>query len=195
MRYDIDAAAATIRDGGLAIYPTETCYGLGCDALNEAAIESVYAAKQRPREKGLTVIVSSREMVEQYCRLSTVERRLCDAFMPGPLTLVANKMETVPDLLNTGFVFRIPGNTVARRLCEAAGGPVVATSANISGRGPHYDVADIENQVVEAADTVLDAGTLDKQEPSTIVEVVDGTVQVHRDGPVAVNEIEAVVHG
>ncbi len=191
----ISDAAARIRDGGTVIYPTETCYGIGCDATNEEAVERIYDIKQRPRAKKLTVIVDSLTTAEQYCHLSEQERAVCEAFMPGPLTLVAEKRENVPDLLNTDFAFRIPGNRTARSLAEEAGVPVVATSANLSGTGGKYRVEDIAAEVVNAVDVVLDGGRLEETPSSTVIGLTDGDVTVHRDGPVTRDDVEAVIGG
>lgn len=190
---DIDDAVAAIRDGDLIIYPTETCYGLGCDALDRDAVERVYAAKQRPREKKLTVVVADMAMAEEYCVLSDVERRICEAFMPGPLTLITEKRENVPDLLNDQFAFRVPDHDVAQALPRRAGVPVVATSANISGQGPHYTVDTISGSVRSAADAVIDAGTLPRRRSSTIVTVADGAVDVVRAGPISGDAVRGVV--
>ncbi len=192
-RDGIRQAAATVRDGGTVIYPTETCYGLGCDATDGDAVKRVYDIKERPREKGLTCIVSDVEMAEQYCRLSDRERAVVDAFMPGPVTLVAEKTGALPDVLNSAFVFRIPGSDTARQLADAAGVPVVATSANVSGGESRYRVDDIAADVRDAVDMVVDAGALDQLSPSTIVELRENNVVVHREGPVTREEIEDIL--
>ncbi len=191
----IAAAAAAVRDGGLAIYPTETCYGIGCDATNGDAVEQVYAAKQRPKEKGLTAIVADLAMAERYCRLCDTERRMAEKFMPGPLTLVAERTDAVPDTLNADFAFRVPGSEAARRLCRDADTAVVATSANISGEGPHYRVDDIAPAIQDAADIILDAGRLERTPPSTVVQLRDGEIVMHREGPITHAALEAVVDG
>lgn len=200
MRRQVSAAAVaeaadTVRSGGTVIYPTETCYGLGCDATDTDAVERVYALKERPREKKLTVIVDSLATAEEYCHLSEQERQVCEAFMPGPLTLVAEKRETVPDLLNTDFAFRIPGNGTARQLAAEVGVPVVATSANISGAESNFRVDSIAPAIREEVDCTLDAGELEPTPSSTVIGLTDGSVTVHRDGPVTKDDVEAVLGG
>lgn len=198
-KYDIseqslEAGAELINEGGILIYPTETCYGIGGDALNEHAIDRVYTAKQRPRDKPLTAIVANLEMAERYCSLDATERALVREFMPGPLTLVAEKNDRVPDALNDQFVFRIPGDEPARQLSLKADTPIIATSANLSGQPARYRVDAIDEAVLHEVDMVLDAGTLEEEPPSTIVEVTHHALRVHREGPVDRDALEQVVN-
>ena len=103
----IEEAQRIMENGGLIVYPTETAYGIGCNALDKEAVEKVYDAKQRPKSKGLTVICSSLNQVEKYAELTEDERKLVEEFMPGPLTLVVEKKDNIPENLNDSFVFRI----------------------------------------------------------------------------------------
>ncbi|MFB6265935.1 MAG: L-threonylcarbamoyladenylate synthase [Candidatus Nanohaloarchaea archaeon] len=189
----IQEAANTVRSGGTVIYPTETCYGIGCDATNEETVKKVYALKDRPREKGLTVIVDGVETAEKYCYLTPDDRKIVDEFMPGPLTLVAEKKENVPDLLNSDFAFRIPGSGAAREIAERSGVPVVATSANVSGKGSNYSVDSIDDGLVEDVDLVLDAGELEERKPSTVTRLTGEGLKVYREGPVSREEILEVL--
>jgi len=186
-----EKALQTIKDGGLIVYPTETAYAIGGDALNEKVIDQVYEAKQRPKEKGLTVIVDSLETAEQYADLNEAEKALVDEFMPGPLTIVAEKKENVPEDLNDNFVFRISSSPIARELANER--PLIATSANISGEKTSYSVDDISEELLEKADFVLDKGRLPRGPTSTIAEVTDGEIYIHREGPVKQEELEAVL--
>ncbi len=190
----IEAAAEEVRKGGMIVYPTETCYGLGGDAINKAAITKVYELKRRPQEKGLTAIVADLAMAERYCRLTAHERHLCEELMPGPLTLVAKKKSVVPQELNTQFVFRIPGNETARKIASRANTPIIATSANISGEPSSYTVDGIDESILHSVDVVLDGGTLEERAPSTIVELTDHAVRIHREGPVTREQIHRVLN-
>ena len=186
-----EKALQTIKDGGLIVYPTETAYAIGGDALNEKVIDQVYEAKQRPKEKGLTVIVDSLETAEQYADLNEAEKALVDEFMPGPLTIVAEKKENVPEDLNDNFVFRISSSPIARELADR---PLIATSANISGESTSYSVEEISDELLENVDFVLDKGRLPRGPTSTIVEIDGGEVFIHRKGPISKDEIEAVLN-
>lgn len=189
----IERAAETVREGGTAIFPTETCYGLGGDALNKTVIADVYALKRRPRSKGLTCIVADLAMAEEHAVLMEPERRVCKALMPGPLTLIAEKTDRVPDALNTHFAFRIPSNDTARGIAAEAGVPIIATSANISGEASRYRVADIASGIRDRVDCIVDSGALTREQPSTVIDLMEGRVTVHRDGPIDRSTVEEVL--
>lgn len=191
LEQQVEEAKQVLADGGLVIFPTETAYGLAAYALDPGAVERVYEAKQRPREKKLTAIVQSLEQAEEYAELTDAERKIVEEVMPGPLTLVAEKKPVVPGALNEEFVFRIPGSEVARELPEQ--GPVTATSANISGAETSYRVEDISRELREKVDYIIDAGELEPSETSTIAEVNNSDVVIHRKGPVTREEIEEVL--
>ena len=185
---ETEEAKKAIKDGGLIVYPTETAYAIGGNALNEEVIDRVYKAKQRPRSKGLTVIVSSLTQAEKYAELNESEKALVEEFMPGPLTLVSKKKDSVPDSLNEGFVFRISSSPLARELAEKK--PLIATSANISGETTSYSVGDISEELLDKVDYVLDRGNLPKGPTSTIAEVQNGEIFIHREGPISHEEVE-----
>lgn len=191
MDLSLQEAKRVLQEGGLIIFPTETAYGIAADALNEEAIEKVYEVKQRPLEKGLTVIVDSLETAEKYAKLSEEERKLVEEFMPGPLTLVCEKKDNVPGVLNQKFVFRISSDEVASKLAEF--GPITATSANISGEETSYRVEDISPELREKADYIIDVGELERSPTSTIAEVNNSGVVIHRRGPVTREQMEEVL--
>lgn len=185
---EIEEAKEVIENGGLVVFPTETAYGIAADATNPFAVEKVYEAKERPKSKGLTTIVDSLETAEEFGNLSENEMKAVDNFMPGPLTLVARKAEGLPPNLNEDFVFRVSSGEVASKLAEI--GPITATSANISGESTSYSVEDISQELLENIDFVIDAGELEASETSSIVEINNGEVEVHREGPVKKQELE-----
>ena len=188
---EVEEAKKLVKENGVIVYPTETAYGIGGNALNEEVIERVYDAKQRPRSKGLTVIVNSLEQAEDYAKLNEAEKALVEEFIPGPLTLVAEKKDKVPDSLNDSFVFRISSSPIARELAENS--PLIATSANISGVSTSYSVEDISQELLDKVDFVLDKGRLPKGPTSTIAEIRDGEVFIHRAGPISQEEVEEVL--
>src|SRR5579864_4829106 len=130
----IKRAARIIRAGGLVAFPTETVYGLGANALDAAAVQKIFAAKERPLWDPLIVHVSSREMLELLtAQLPAQFENLFSTFMPGPLTLVLSKQATVPDVVTAGrntVAVRFPAHPVAQRLIAASGLPIAAPSAN-----------------------------------------------------------------
>lgn len=178
-------------EGKIGVYPTETAYGIAADALNEEAVEKVYKAKKRPKSKPLTTICHDLDQVEEHANLTEDERKLIEEFMPGPLTLVVEKKDHVPDNLNESFVFRIPGSETARKLAEK--GPITATSANISGESTSYSVDDISDELLDKVDFVVDEGELSDGPTSTIAEVNNGEAVVHRRGPVSEKDLREVL--
>lgn len=187
----LNKAREKINEGKIGVFPTETAYGIAADALNEEAVEKVYRAKERPKSKPLTTICHDLEQVEKHAELTEDERRLVDEFMPGPLTLVVDKKEHVPDNLNEKFVFRISSSELARKL--AAEGPITATSANISGEDTSYSIDDISKELLDEVDFLLDRGELEDGPTSTIAEVNNGELVVHRRGPVSEQSLEDVL--
>ncbi|MBC5792426.1 MAG: threonylcarbamoyl-AMP synthase [Nanohaloarchaea archaeon] len=188
---ELQEARKVIEECGLVVFPTETAYGIAADATNPDAVEKVYEAKQRPQEKGLTAIVSSLEQAERYAKLSDNERKIVKELMPGPITLVSEKKDRIPDSMNEKFVFRVSSSKTARTLAENI--PITATSANISGEETSYSIEDISDKLLEKVDFVIDTGKLEDGPTSTITEIVDGEVVIHREGPIKKKEIEKVV--
>ncbi len=191
LKVDIEEAKQIIEDGGVVVFPTETAYGLAADALNPDAVEKVYEAKQRPRSKGLTAIVDSLETAERYAELSEREKKVVEEFMPGPITLVSEKKDNFPDNLNQDFAFRVSSGDVASKLAEV--GPITATSANVSGESTSYSIEDISEELLEKVDGVVDRGELSDGPTSTIVEVNNSDIVIHRKGPVSRADLEEVL--
>jgi L-threonylcarbamoyladenylate synthase len=180
----LDAAAAAIRDGDLVVYPTETVYGLGADALDAAAVERVFEAKHRPRDNPVSLAVPSLDAAADVVRLGERERAFADAFLPGPVTLVCERHDVVPDVLTAGgdrVGVRVPDHETALALLDRVA-PVTATSANVSGRDSVRRPADLDPEVRDAVAAVLDAGETPGGVGSTVVDVARG--QIHREGAV-----------
>jgi len=180
--------------GGLVVYPTETVYGLGTNPLLEEAVERVYEAKQRPRNKPLPVLAASLQDVERIARLTPEARRLAEEYWPGPLTIILEAKPALPHTVTacTGRVaVRIPGHPVARLLARLAGGLIIGTSANISGMKPPRTLEEalrqLEGRGIEAA---VDAGPTPLGRPSTIIDLTTKPPRLVRQGPIPWSEIE-----
>ena len=186
---DLERAANAIRAGELVVYPTETVYGLGADALDPDAVERVFDAKRRDRSNPISLAVPSVPAALEFVRASDRERRFMATFLPGPVTVLCRRREIVPDVLTAGgdrVGVRVPDHPLALRLCERAATPITATSANVSGSGSVRHHADLDPAVREAVAVVLEDGETDGTE-STVVDVSSGTI--HRRGALA-DEIE-----
>ncbi|WP_434531315.1 L-threonylcarbamoyladenylate synthase [Haloarcula sp. NS06] len=176
----VDDAAVVVRDGELVVYPTETVYGLGADALDAAAVEQVFDAKGRERDKPVSMAVPDIESAREYTRLSDRELAFMRAFLPGPVTVVVERRDVVPDVLVAGrdhVGVRIPDHDLALELL-AETGPLTATSANISGNPSARSVDDLD-AIRDRAAVVLDAGETDGGTGSTVVNVDSGTIHRH----------------
>lgn len=177
------AAADAIADGDLVVYPTETVYGLGADASSADAVERVFECKGRSRDKPLSLGVPDVETARRYTRLTALDERFIDAFLPGPVTVVVEAEPSLPDALTAGrdrVGLRIPDHEVALAFYRAAKPlPVTATSANLSGSGSVRRVDGLSPEVRNACAVVLDGG----ETPGTESTVVDpGRGVVHRRG-------------
>ena len=175
---DLERAANAIRAGELVVYPTETVYGLGADALDPDAVERVFDAKRRDRSNPISLAVPSVPAALEFVRASDRERRFMATFLPGPVTVLCRRREIVPDVLTAGadrVGVRVPDQHTALALCERAGTPITATSANVSGRESVRRVDDLDPQIGEAAAVVLDGGETAGTE-STVVDVSSETI-------------------
>lgn len=180
---------------GVVMYPTESSYALGVNALEEAAIKKIFEAKQRYLDKSIPVIVSDLRMWKRHAYFDKSAEILVKKFMPGPLTLALRKKPSVPDLLNPiAIAARIPGHPVALALVKAAEYPVTSTSANISGAPPVYSPKAVPRVLGSAIDLILDAGTLRRRKPSTIVDFTIGAQPaVTRSGAIPTSAILEVL--
>ena len=188
---DVEVAAAAIADGELVVYPTETVYGLGADALDPAAVERVFEIKRRSRDKPVSMAVDSVDAASRYTDPTDRERAFMEAFLPGPVTVLVQRGEQVPDVLTGGrerVGVRVPDYEMALDLLGAVDMPVTATSANVSGEPSARRIEAIQTPVREAVAVELDGGTTPGGSGSTVVDVSTG--EIHRRGPLA-DDIEA----
>lgn len=177
---DIDDAAAAIREGELVVYPTETVYGLAADATDPDAVERVFEAKGRARDKPVSLAVPSVDDAFDYTEPTAREERFMREFLPGPVTVVVERAESVPDALTAGqprVGVRVPDHLVALALLESVA-PLTATSANVSGNPSATSVNDLD-AITEMTAVVLDGGETGGT-GSTVVDVEAGTI--HRRG-------------
>jgi L-threonylcarbamoyladenylate synthase len=178
---DLARAAAAIREGEVVVYPTETVYGLAVDALSSAAVERVFAVKERDHEKPISLAVPDVEAAAEYTRPTEREHRFMQEFLPGPVTVLVEAREAVPDVLTAGgdrVGVRVPDHPIALALLREVA-PLTATSANVSGNSSARRAEAVDAAVREASAAVIDGGELPGTE-STVVDVADGTI--HRRG-------------
>ncbi len=194
---DIEKAVAALRAGGLVILPTETVYGLAADAGDPRAVAAVYAAKGRPSFNPLIAHVADLATARRISAFDARAEQLTARFWPGPLTLVLPIAGegAVCDLARAGLdtvAVRAPAHPIAHALLEAFGGPLVAPSANRSGRPSPTTFADAMDETGEAAAAALDGGPCAIGLESTVVALLDEP-RLLRPGAVTRAEIEAVI--
>ena len=194
---DVDHAAAALRRGELVILPTETVYGLACDAADTRAVAAVFAAKGRPRFNPMIAHVTGLQAAQRVAALDDRAVNLAEAFWPGPLTLVAPLLDpaAVCDLARAGLdtvAVRAPDHPAAQALLEAFAGPLVAPSANRSGRPSPTTLADALDETGAFAGAFLDGGPCRIGLESTVVGALGGALTLLRPGGITRAQIEAV---
>ena len=186
---DITAAAHVIREGGLVAFPTETVYGLGASALSAEAAEKIYRAKGRPSDNPLIIHLARAEDAALYAEISPAYEKL-SVFMPGPLTVILNKRDSIPASVTGGLstvAVRVPSHPVAQALIKAAGVPIAAPSANRSGKPSCTAVEHVIDDMAGKIDMILDGGESDFGLESTILlPYGERSVKVLRPGAITV---------
>jgi len=174
---NIRIAAQALLSGRIVAFPTETVYGLGVCADNNSAVDSLYRAKQRPKQKELSIMIASPEDVVKHVKhISPVARRLMHSFWTGPLTIIFD----IPDNRTVGI--RNSSHHVVRDLLNTSKISIVSTSANISGMSPATDAQQVIRFFADKVDVVLDGGTAEGGKPSTVVKILDDTFEIIRYG-------------
>ena len=195
---ELKTPAKIIKEGGIVIFPTETVYGIGTNGLDKEAIKKLYEVKQRPLNKPISLLVSNIEMVEQVAQnISKLEYKIMQNFFPGPLTIILEKKDIVPDILtaNTKTVgIRMPSGEIAKKLIEYAGVPIATPSANISGKPSGTNIKDIQKDFDGKVDCFIDNGESKLGIPSTIVRVINNEVHILRQGSISMEQIKAIYH-
>jgi L-threonylcarbamoyladenylate synthase len=190
-------AVAALRAGHVLAYLTDTMYGLGVDARNEAAIARLFALKQRARQKAIPLIAGSRALLEGWIKaFPTLAEKLAEQFWPGPLTLIFHASARVSPLLTAGtnkIAARVPDSALARELSLQLGAPVTSTSANLSGEAAVLAVDDLVAQLGPEIDLILDSGAVIHTSPSTIIDVTAAPPRLVRQGVIAQPAVEKII--
>jgi L-threonylcarbamoyladenylate synthase len=179
-------AASVIRSGGIAIYPTETVYGLGCAPSDPDATKKILQIKERA-EKPLPLICSSIEFARRIVKFNATAEKLAERFWPGPLMMILPNRVDYPIWVTHGkktLGIRVPGSDVARKLAELSAGVIVSTSANKSGATPPQTAKEAIDQIGHKVDVVVDGGPSPGQLPSTIIDLSGSEIWIERSGPI-----------
>ena len=192
---DLARAASILREGGLVVFPTETVYGLGGDATRDEAAKKIYAAKGRPSDNPLIIHIANPADAEAYAVTNELYYRLAKAFMPGPLTVILPRKETIPTSTTGGLdsvAVRCPAHPVAHKLIELCGFPIAAPSANLSGKPSPTSAAHVAQDMDGRVDMIIDGGESEIGLESTIVKIVDDGLILLRPGGITCDALSLV---
>lgn len=191
---EIKQAAEAIKQGKLVLFPTETVYGIGANALDEEAVKKIYEAKGRASDNPLIAHISNLDMLKKLVKeIGNLEEKLIENFWPGPLTIIFNKTEIVPNIITAGLetvAIRMPSNEIAKRLIEYSGVPIAAPSANVSGKPSGTIVEDILQELDGKVEYIIDGGKVDIGLESTVIRVIKNKVHILRPGKITKEDIE-----
>jgi len=186
----IDIAVKSVRNGGVVVFPTDTVYGLGCDPYNTETIKKIYKIKKRESSELFPILAYSKEDLADIVVIDEKSNKIAEKFWPGQVTLVLKlKDKKIKKSMNIQgkIAVRVPNNSCALALLKECK-LLVGTSANISGMRPFTDPDDcLEN--ISGYDVFVDGGTITSSGESTIVEVNDGKLAIHREGTISKTEI------
>lgn len=193
---NLTEAVEIIKNGGVIIYPTETTYGIGCDATSQEAVDKIYQIKSRPKDKPVLVLVDSIAMAKKYWQWGDRLEKLTKKYWPGALTIRAHANEEGKKLA-VGVVdadgviaMRFSSDPIAQKIVELLGCPLVSTSANIFGDNEIYDsrilLETFTGRSVDP-DAIIDCGILFFHKPSTLVDVTGDKLKILRQGEVDVD--------
>ena len=187
----IPRALEILKAGGLVALPTDTVYGVGALAFDGKAVESIYAAKDRPVEKAIPVLIGDLGDAENVgADIPDSARRLATRFWPGPLTILVPKRADLPESVSATQTVgvRVPDHEVARALLRAAG-PMAVTSANISGGQSPVTAEQVYKQLGGRIDLIIDGGKTPGGIPSTLVDCTAASLRVLREGPITLEAL------
>ena len=191
----LSLSAQILREGGLVVFPTETVYGLGGNGTDDSAAKKIYAAKGRPSDNPLIIHISEPKQAEDYAYTNDTYYQLAKAFMPGPLTVILPKKDSVPLSVTGGLdtvAIRCPSHPIARALIDVAGIPIAAPSANLSGKPSptcaRHVIEDLEGRV----DVIIDGGDCEIGLESTIIRLDGNQATLLRPGAITADALLCV---
>ena len=177
-----ESALAAISSGGIVIYPTDTLYGIGCDATNAGAVKKLRALKRRDAGKPLSIIVSDFPMLLRFCKTTPAQDAILHRLLPGPYTFILPLKRRLPVSETMEVGVRVPEHTFMRAVAKAAGEPIVSTSANLSGEKEAAEPGDISHEITDGADLFIKGEKCKYSQGSTVIDLI--RMKVLRQGAV-----------
>lgn len=197
VQQETKTAAELLRSGQLVGIPTETVYGLGADGLNPEAVANIFKAKGRPQDNPLILHIAEPSWIERYCQnIPQTAYELAEAFWPGPLTMILERQEIVPDVVTAGLPsvgMRCPSHPVCRAVLREAECPVAAPSGNTSGRPSPTTAAHMMEDMSGKISAVLDGGPCDVGVESTIIDLTARPPRLLRPGGITLEQLQSIL--
>jgi len=177
-----EAAKKALLTDGILIYPTDTLYGLGCNAISQKAVDKIYKIKVRDQGKPLSIIVADFPMLLEYCTVSESQEKILHSLLPGPYTFILPLRRKLPVSPSLSVGIRVPEHQFMRQVAKELGFPIVSTSANISGKKDSAEAGGVDAEVASAVDLIIDGGKCKYAQGSTIIDLI--SMKILRKGAV-----------
>jgi len=183
----LSEAVRVLRRGGIIVYPSESCYGLGADATSLAAVKKIQKLKKQSSRKPISVILDSEKTAKKHAELNPTAKIMIRKLMPGPITIICARKGN-----DRSIGFRIPGDRFSLKLVKKFKKPITATSANIHGKPAIYNISEIRKQFEGKVDLIIDAGNLKRRKLSTVFDTK--TMKILRKGAVSEKKILKIIN-
>jgi len=194
---ELKVAAKILQAGGTVVFPTETVYGLGANALDAEAVKKIFLAKGRPADNPLIAHIADKKMLPQLVqKIPASAKKLIKKFWPGPLTIILNKKKIVPDIVTAGgktLAVRMPAHPLAHKLIKLAGVPVAAPSANLSGKPSPTTAKDVIQDMKGRVDIIIDGGSCQVGLESTVIDLTSKVPTLLRPGAITLEQLRKVL--
>ena len=196
VQQQVEMGISILKQGGIVAFPTDTVYGLGACANIPQAVKRVYRVKERPQNMALPLLLAHTSQISEVAELvPQIAWLLADKFLPGALTIVLYKSNSVSDIITAGgktVAVRVPAHPVPVALAQGLGAPIVGTSANLSGKPSALTAGEVYSQFGDKIDLVIDGGRCPGGRESTIIDVTGETPVVLREGAISREELKQV---
>jgi len=196
MKEQIEKGISILNQGGIVAFPTDTVYGLGAKASNQLAVERVYEVKERPRNIALPLLLAGVSQISEVAEpVPPIVWLLAHNFLPGALTIVLHKSNSVTRIITAGGVtvaIRVPAHPIPVALAQGLGGHIVGTSANVSGKPSSLTAEEVYSQFGNKIDLVIDGGRCPGGRESTIIDVTGDEAVILREGAISSQELRQV---
>jgi L-threonylcarbamoyladenylate synthase len=192
----VERGISILKQGGLVAFPTDTVYGLGVWANSQQAVERVYSVKERPRNVALPLLLANISQIGEVAEpVPPIAWLLAHNFLPGALTIVLHKSNSVPDIITAGGItvaVRVPAHPIPVALAQGLGAPIVGTSANVSGKPSALTAEEVYSQFGNKIDLIIDGGRCPGGRESTIIDVTGEEPVILREGAISREELRQV---